>query len=518
MRPIQRALISVSDKTGVIEFCRELRSLEIEILSTGGTAELLRKNGVEVTPISDYTGFPEMMDGRVKTLHPKVHGGILGRRDRPEHMQSMQEHGIKPIDLVAINLYPFEATIAKESCTLEEAVENIDIGGPALVRSAAKNFDAVTVVVNPADYDAVLQEIRENQGSVTPGTRGRLSRDAYSHTARYDSLIAKYLTGQLEGESRFAPLYQEPYEKLQDLRYGENPHQSAALYKSSAAGPSDIVSVRQLQGKELSFNNIIDLEAAWELAIEFDAASAVVIKHTNPSGVAVGEDQLDTFVRARETDPVSAFGGILGFNRVVEAQTASEIIKNFVEAVVAPGFDPEALAIFSSKKNIRILEMPGVAKTAGPGALDVKRVGGGILVQDADSLTYDSAKLKVVSERQPAKQEMDDLLFAWIVAKHVKSNAIVYAKGRETIGIGAGQMSRVDSAKLAVSKARKPLQENVMASDAFFPFRDSVDAAAESGITAIIQPGGSIRDAEVVQAANEHGMAMVFTGIRHFKH
>jgi phosphoribosylaminoimidazolecarboxamide formyltransferase/IMP cyclohydrolase len=518
MRPIQRALISVSDKTGVLEFGRELRSIGIEILSTGGTAELLRQNGVEVTLISDYTGFPEMMDGRVKTLHPKVHGGILGRRDRPEHLQAMEDHGISPIDLVVINLYPFEATVARESCTLEDAIENIDIGGPAMVRSSAKNFDAVTIVVNPKDYETVLRELRENEGSVTQETRMRLSRDAFSHTARYDSLISKYLTGQLAEESRFAPLYQEPFAKVQDLRYGENPHQSAALYKSSDAAPSDIVSARQLQGKELSFNNIIDLQAAWELAVEFESGSAVVIKHTNPSGVAVGENQLETFIKARETDPVSAFGGILGFNRVVGAEAAKEIVKNFVEAVVAPGFDSEALEIFAAKKNVRLMEMPGLPSGARQGVFDLKRIGGGILVQDGDQITFDPENLKVVTKRSPDAQELDDLKFAWVVAKHVKSNAIVYARRGETIGIGAGQMSRVDSAKLAVNKARKPLENNVMSSDAFFPFRDSIDEAAKSGITAIIQPGGSIRDEEVIQAADEHQIAMVFTGIRHFKH
>ena len=518
MKSIQRALVSVSDKTGIVEFCRKLHSLDIEILSTGGTADLLKKNGVPVTPIADYTGFPEMMDGRVKTLHPKVHGGILGRRDSPEHMQSMEDHGILPIDLVVINLYPFEATVAKEGCTLEDAVENIDIGGPAMIRSAAKNFDSVIVVVDPSAYDVVLKEIEGNKGNVTGRTRKRLSRDAYSHTARYDSLIAKYLTSQMDDETGYAPWFISAFKKVQDLRYGENPHQSAALYKCPTASDSDIVSAEQLQGKELSFNNIIDLQAAWGLAVEFDSSSAVVIKHTNPSGVAVGENQLEVFINARDTDPVSAFGGILGFNREVQAETAKEIVKNFVEAVVAPGFAPEALEIFKSKKNVRVMKMPMMLRTSAVKKYDVKKISGGILVQDTDDINYDPARLKVASERQPTEQEMQDLLFAWTVAKHIKSNAIVYALGGQTIGVGAGQMSRVDSAKIAVTKAQKSLKDNVMASDAFFPLRDSIDEAAKNGIKAIIQPGGSIRDEEVIQAANEHGMAMVFTGIRHFNH
>jgi len=518
MKSIQRALVSVSDKIGIVEFCQKLQSMEIEILSTGGTATLLKENGVSVTPISQYTGFPEMMDGRVKTLHPKVHGGILGRRDLPEHMQSMQDHGILPIDLVVINLYPFEATIAKEGCTLEDAVENIDIGGPAMIRSAAKNFDSVTVVVDPSAYELVLKELAGNKKTVTGRTRKRLSRDAYDHTARYDSLIAKYLTTQMDDEAGYAPWFMASFHKVQDLRYGENPHQSAALYKCPDAIESDIVSAEQLQGKELSFNNIIDLNAAWGMAVEFDSPSAVVVKHTNPSGVAVGECQLEAFINARETDPVSAFGGILGFNREVLVETAKEIVKNFVEAVVAPDYAPEALEIFRSKKNIRVMKMPAMPGESFTKGYDIKKISGGLLVQDLDDINYDPARLTVVSERQPSEKEMQDLLFAWTVAKHVKSNAIVYALDGQTIGVGAGQMSRVDSAKIAVSKAQKSLKDNVMASDAFFPFRDSIDEAAKSGIKAIIQPGGSIRDEEVIQAVNEHGMAMVFTGIRHFNH
>lgn len=516
MEPIQRALISVSDKTGILEFATELQKAGVEILSTGGTADLLRKGGVPVIQVSDYTGFPEMMDGRIKTLHPRVHGGILARRDLPEHVKAMEDHGIRPIDLVVINLYPFEETVARKDCSLEDAIENIDIGGPAMVRSAAKNFKDVVVVVNPADYSLILQEVKS--GAVTLETRSRLCRDAFAHTARYDSLISTYLTERRQEESAYPPLLNQPFEKVQELRYGENPHQSAALYKETSPLPSEIVSAQQIQGKELSFNNFIDLNAAWELVKEFDKGAVVIIKHTNPCGVAQGEDQLKTFIVAREVDPTSAFGGILGFNRPVTAETAEEITKNFVEAVVAPGFDSEALKVFATKKNVRLMQMPEMGSTADIEKFDLKRIGGGLLVQTQDSVDYIEGKLKVVSERKPEEREMEDMKFAWTVAKHVKSNAIIYAKDQEIIGIGAGQMSRVDSARVAVEKARKPLQGAVMASDAFFPFRDSIDEAAKNGITAIISPGGSIRDEEVLQAASEHNIAMVFTGTRHFKH
>jgi phosphoribosylaminoimidazolecarboxamide formyltransferase / IMP cyclohydrolase len=516
MKPIRRALISVSDKTGILEFALELQKSGVEILSTGGTAELLRKGGVPVIQVSDYTGFPEMMNGRIKTLHPRVHGGILARRDVPEHVQAMEDHGIRPIDLVVVNLYPFEQTVARKDCTLEDAIENIDIGGPAMVRSAAKNSKDVVVVVNPDEYGPILAEIKA--GDVTLETRRRLCRDAFAHTARYDSLIATYLTGKWQEDGDFPPLLNQPFEKVQELRYGENPHQSAALYKESSPLLSEIVSAKQLQGKELSFNNFIDLNAAWELVKEFDKGAVAIIKHTNPCGVAQGEDQLKTFIVAREVDPTSAFGGILGFNRPITVQTAEEIVKNFVEAVVAPGFDPEALKLFAAKKNVRLMQMPEMGSSVDTGKFDLKRIGGGLLVQSQDSLTYVEDQLKVVSARKPDAREIEDMKFAWVVAKHVKSNAIVYAKDQEIIGIGAGQMSRVDSARVAVEKARKPLQGAVMASDAFFPFRDSIDEAAKNGVTAIISPGGSIRDEEVLQAANEHKIAMLFTGTRHFKH
>jgi phosphoribosylaminoimidazolecarboxamide formyltransferase/IMP cyclohydrolase len=518
MRPINRALVSVSDKSDIAEFALQLHQRGVEILSTGGTAELIKKIGVPVTLISDYTGFPEMMDGRIKTLHPKVHGGILGRRDVPAHMEAMEQHAISPIDMVVINLYPFEATIAQEGCTLAEAIENIDIGGPAMVRSASKNYNDVAIVVNPSDYDLILKEMDANNGSVTLETRQRLSRDAFALTARYDSMIAGYLSGQVGEASQFPPGYQISLQKIQDLRYGENPHQAAALYREAQPKKTDVVQAKQLQGKELSFNNYIDMNAAWECALEFDDSAAVIIKHTNPCGTASGKDQTEVFVQARETDPMSAFGGVLGFNRTVTAATAEEIVKNFVEVIIAPDYEPAALALFAKKKNVRVMQMPDLEGHSKKSRMDLKRIGGGLLIQDTDELTLDPDQLKVVTKIQPDDTTLEELKFAWKVAKHVKSNAIVYARGRETVGIGAGQMSRVDSARLAIEKANKEVKGCVMASDAFFPFRDAIDAAAEQGIRAIIQPGGSIRDEEIIKAADEHKIAMVFTGIRHFKH
>ncbi|QPJ61815.1 MAG: bifunctional phosphoribosylaminoimidazolecarboxamide formyltransferase/IMP cyclohydrolase [Candidatus Nitronauta litoralis] len=516
MKAIKRALISVSDKSGIAGFAKELHARGVEILSTGGTAELLKGEGIPVTQVSDYTGFPEMMDGRIKTLHPKVHGGILGRRDVNAHMEAMEKHGIQPIDMVVINLYPFEATIAKPGCTLEDAIENIDIGGPAMVRSSAKNYNDVTIVVDPVDYPVVLKEMEASGGEVSLNTRKRLSRTAFASTSRYDAMISGYLASLEDDAPTFPGQFNQSLSRVQELRYGENPHQAAALYREANPAPNRIVNARQLQGKELSFNNYIDMNAAWELAIEFAESSAVIIKHTNPCGTAVGEDQLATFLKARDTDPVSAFGGVMAFNRTLTASTVEEILKNFVEVIVAPGYEPAALELLAKKKNIRAMEMPDAS--AGKTEQDIKKIGGGLLVQDADRITLDPEKLKVVTEAKPDDSLLNALKFAWVVAKHVKSNAIVYARGQETVGVGAGQMSRVDSARLAVEKANKDVKGCVMASDAFFPFRDSVDAAAQSGITAIIQPGGSIRDQEVIDAANEHGMAMVFTGIRHFKH
>ncbi len=518
MKPIKRALISVSDKSGIVALARQLDSMGVEILSTGGTANMIREAGVAVILISDYTGFPEMMDGRIKTLHPKVHGGILGKRDDAGHRDAMEKHGIIPIDLVVINLYPFEATIARPDCTLEEAIENIDIGGPAMLRSAAKNYHDVTVVVNPADYDRVLEEMKTNDGAVSLKTRKRLSRDAFALTSHYDTLISKYLSDKIEGPFHFPPEFAQSFTKVQDLRYGENPHQFAALYRESQPAESDVVQAQQLQGKALSFNNYLDMNAAWELAMEFGTSASVIIKHSNPCGAACGSHQKEAFIKARETDPVSAFGGVLGFNRVVTAETMAEILKNFVEVIIAPSYEPAALELCAAKKNVRVMTMPDSPVECFRSRIDLKRIGGGLLVQSADEITLDPKTLKTVSKKQPDDSNLEALKFAWIVAKHVKSNAIVYAKDHETIGIGAGQMSRVDSARLAIEKAQKPVAGSVMASDAFFPFRDSIDAAAESGVSAIIQPGGSIRDAEVIQAADEHNLTMVFTGIRHFRH
>ena len=499
-----RALISVYDKTGIIDVAADLSRLGWDIVSSGGTATALRHAGVDVTAVEDITHSPEMLDGRVKTLHPAIHGGILADRSKPAHLASLEEQGITPIDLVICNLYPFRS---------DPSVELIDIGGPTMVRAAAKNHESVGIVVDPSDYPTVIDEL-SSDGSLSDETRRRLARTAFAYTAAYDAAIVEWL----DGDDPLPPTLHLALEKADDCRYGENPHQSAALYKESSPLPSEIISAKQLQGKELSFNNFIDLNAAWELVKEFDNGAVVIIKHTNPCGVAIGEDQLTTFIGAREVDPVSAFGGILGFNRPITPETAEEILKNFVEAVVAPGFDPEALKLFTTKKNVRLMQMPEMGSPADAGKFDLKRIGGGMLVQSRDTLTYVEDQLKEVSTRKPDDREMEDMKFAWVVAKHVKSNAIVYAKEQEILGIGAGQMSRVDSARVAIEKARKPLQGAVMASDAFFPFRDSVDEAAKNGITAIISPGGSVRDEEVLQAANEHKIAMVFTGTRHFKH
>jgi phosphoribosylaminoimidazolecarboxamide formyltransferase/IMP cyclohydrolase len=520
MNKIQRALISVSDKTGVLDFARELAGMGVEILSTGGTAKLLADNGVNVVEVSDYTGFPEMMDGRVKTLHPKVHGGLLGRRGQDEAV--MTEHGIKPIDLVVVNLYPFDATVAKPDCTLEDAIENIDIGGPTMLRAAAKNHAAVTVVVDAADYGRVLAEMRTNGGAVSDATRFDLAVKTFEHTARYDGAIANYLgaiveNGKAEG---FPRTFNVQYVKAQGMRYGENPHQQAAFYVSRGAKEASVATARQLQGKELSYNNIGDTDAALECVKQFDeGAACVIVKHANPCGVAVGSSLLEAYDRAYQTDPESAFGGIIAFNRELDAETAKAIVeRQFVEVIIAPKVSAAASEIVAAKKNVRLLECGEWPKQSAA-RLDYKKVSGGLLVQDADLALH--GELKVVTKRVPSEQEMRDLLFAWRVAKFVKSNAIVYAKGDMTIGVGAGQMSRVNSARIAAIKAEHANLEvrgSVMASDAFFPFRDGIDAAAAAGITAVIQPGGSMRDEEVIAAADEHDMAMVFTGMRHFRH
>ncbi|MDV5054505.1 bifunctional phosphoribosylaminoimidazolecarboxamide formyltransferase/IMP cyclohydrolase [Vibrio sp. T13N] len=526
-RPIRRALISVSDKTGIVEFAQALAERGVDILSTGGTARLLAEQGIAVTEVSDYTGFPEMMDGRVKTLHPKVHGGVLGRRGQDDDV--MAKHGINPIDMVVVNLYPFAETVAKEGCTLADAVENIDIGGPTMVRSAAKNHKDVTIVVNAHDYDRVIAEMDENEKSLTLETRFDLAIAAFEHTATYDGMIANYFGTMVpsygenkEGdeESKFPRTFNQQFEKKQDMRYGENSHQAAAFYVEANPQEASVSTARQIQGKALSYNNIADTDAALECVKEFNEPACVIVKHANPCGVALGKDIIEAYNRAYQTDPTSAFGGIIAFNQELDAKTASAIVeRQFVEVIIAPSVSAEAIEIVAAKKNVRLLECgEWSTKTTG---FDVKRVNGGLLVQDRDQGMVSLDDLKVVSKRQPTEEELKDALFCWKVAKYVKSNAIVYAKGDMTIGVGAGQMSRVYSAKIAGIKAADEGLEvagSVMASDAFFPFRDGIDAAAEAGIKCVIQPGGSMRDDEVIAAADEHGMAMIFTGMRHFRH
>ncbi|EJG0664853.1 TPA: bifunctional phosphoribosylaminoimidazolecarboxamide formyltransferase/IMP cyclohydrolase [Vibrio parahaemolyticus] len=526
-RPIRRALISVSDKTGIVEFAQALAERGVDILSTGGTARLLAEQGIAVTEVSDYTGFPEMMDGRVKTLHPKVHGGVLGRRGQDDDV--MAKHGINPIDMVVVNLYPFAETVAKEGCTLADAVENIDIGGPTMVRSAAKNHKDVTIVVNASDYDRVIAEMDANDKSLTLETRFDLAIAAFEHTAAYDGMIANYFGTMVpsygenkEGdeESKFPRTFNQQFEKKQDMRYGENSHQAAAFYVEANPQEASVSTARQIQGKALSYNNIADTDAALECVKEFNEPACVIVKHANPCGVALGKDILEAYNRAYQTDPTSAFGGIIAFNQELDAETATAIVeRQFVEVIIAPSVSAEAIEIVAAKKNVRLLECgKWSTKTTG---FDVKRVNGGLLVQDRDQGMVSLDDLKVVSKRQPTEEELKDALFCWKVAKYVKSNAIVYAKGDMTIGVGAGQMSRVYSAKIAGIKAADEGLEvagSVMASDAFFPFRDGIDAAAEAGIKCVIQPGGSMRDDEVIAAADEHGMAMIFTGMRHFRH
>ncbi|WP_264403928.1 bifunctional phosphoribosylaminoimidazolecarboxamide formyltransferase/IMP cyclohydrolase [Vibrio owensii] len=526
-RPIRRALISVSDKTGIVEFAQALVERGVDILSTGGTARLLAEQGIAVTEVSDYTGFPEMMDGRVKTLHPKVHGGVLGRRGQDDDV--MEKHGISPIDMVVVNLYPFAETVAKEGCTLADAVENIDIGGPTMVRSAAKNHKDVTIVVNAHDYDRVIAEMDANEKSLALETRFDLAIAAFEHTASYDGMIANYFGTMVpsygenkEGdeESKFPRTFNQQFEKKQDMRYGENSHQAAAFYVEANPQEASVSTARQIQGKALSYNNIADTDAALECVKEFNEPACVIVKHANPCGVALGKDILEAYNRAYQTDPTSAFGGIIAFNQELDAETATAIVeRQFVEVIIAPSVSAEAIEVVAAKKNVRLLECgEWTTKTTG---FDVKRVNGGLLVQDRDQGMVSLDDLKVVSKRQPTEEELKDALFCWKVAKYVKSNAIVYAKGDMTIGVGAGQMSRVYSAKIAGIKAADEGLEvagSVMASDAFFPFRDGIDAAAEAGIKCVIQPGGSMRDDEVIAAADEHGMAMIFTGMRHFRH
>ena len=522
MANIKRALISVSDKQGIVDFARTLRKLKVEILSTGGTAKLLADNGIAVIEVGDYTGFPEMLDGRLKTLHPKIHGGILGRRDLETHVKAMQEADIPPIDMVVVNLYPFAVTIAKPNCTLNEAIENIDIGGPTMLRAAAKNYHHVAVITDPADYKRISSELEMTGGILAADTRFELARKAFSHTAEYDGTISNYLTaidsrGRREGFPQRLNLH---FSVAQELRYGENPHQSAAFYTLPGEREASVATARQLQGKELSYNNIADADAALECIKQFNEGPAcVIVKHANPCGVAYGANFLEAYERAYKTDPESAFGGIIAFNGELDAATAHAIAeRQFVEVIIAPKISAAAVEVAAAKKNVRLLEC-GAWPFEPASRIDFKRVTGGLLLQEADQALYE--ELRVVSQRAPTETEMADLLFAWRVAKYVKSNAIVYAKDKMTIGVGAGQMSRINSARIAAIKAEQAglnVAGSVMASDAFFPFRDGIDQAAAAGIVAVIQPGGSMRDAEVVAAANEHGMAMVFTGMRHFRH
>jgi phosphoribosylaminoimidazolecarboxamide formyltransferase/IMP cyclohydrolase len=527
-----RALLSVSDKTGVLELARSLHELGVSLLSTGGTAKLLAEQGLPVTEVAELTGFPEMLDGRVKTLHPKVHGGLLARRDLPEHMAALKEHGIATIDILVVNLYPFEATVAKAGCTLADAIENIDIGGPAMVRSAAKNWKDVAVLTDASQYAGVVEELKASK-KLSDKTRFALSVAAFNRISNYDGAISDYLSSiqfdekaEVPQRSAYAAQANGRFVKLQDLRYGENPHQSAAFYRDLYPAPGSLVTAQQLQGKELSYNNIADADAAWECVKSFDEPACVIVKHANPCGVAVAQGALQAYQKAFQTDPTSAFGGIIAFNRPLDGAAAEAISKQFVEVLMAPGYSPEALAVFKAKANVRVLqiELPPGGPTAwdkGLNLSDVKRVGSGLLIQSADNHVLQREDLKVVTQLQPTPQQIEDLLFAWKVAKFVKSNAIVFCKDGMTMGVGAGQMSRLDSARIASIKAghaKLSLQGTAVASDAFFPFRDGLDVVVDAGASCVIQPGGSMRDQEVIDAANERGVAMVFSGVRHFRH
>jgi len=515
---VLRALVSVSDKSGVVEFARALAALGAQILSTGGTAKLLEKEGVGVTEVSAHTGFPEMLDGRVKTLHPKIHGGILARRDNREHLAAIEKAGIAQIDLIAVNLYPFQATVADPDCRLETAVENIDIGGPAMLRAAAKNYSGVAVVVDPADYARVLDEIRA--GGVLDATRFELAKKVFAHTAAYDGAIANYLSSLDENQARgaYPGVLTLQFHKTQDMRYGENPHQSAAFYRDSAPVAGSIALFTALQGKALSYNNVADADAAWECVKSFTEPACVIVKHANPCGAAIAGDSLAAYRKALQTDPTSAFGGIIAFNRALELATAAEIARQFAEVIIAPRVEPAAREFLAAKQNLRVLEVPLVHQAQ---ALDFKRVGGGLLVQSSDSQVLERKNLVVKTRKQPTEAQWADLLFAWKVAKYVKSNAIVFCRDGATLGVGAGQMSRIDSSRIAVIKAQNAglaIAGTVVASDAFFPFRDGLDAVLDAGAVAVIQPGGSMRDDEVIAAADERDATMVFTGVRHFRH
>ena len=513
---VRRALVSVSDKRGLIPFVTSLTKLGVEVLSTGGTCKALRAAGLEVIEVSEKTGFPEIMDGRVKTLHPVIHGGLLGRRGTDESV--MEEHGIEPIDMLVVNLYPFEQTIARDDATIDDAIENIDIGGPAMIRAASKNHDGVAVVVEPDDYDTVLEDLTNDK--LTLESRRRLAAKAYAHTASYDTAITKYLSRSL-GDDPLGQRYLYAGHLSERMRYGENPHQNAAFYVDQQAPAGSLAAAKQLQGKALSYNNIADSDAALECVKQFDAPACVIVKHANPCGVAVADSIVDAYDKAFKTDPTSAFGGIIAFNRPLDAKTARLIVdRQFVEVIVAPAFSADALSIVAAKKNVRVLET-GEWPSSRPAGFDFKKVSGGLLVQNTDLGVITESDLKVVTDLAPTPEQIQDMLFAWTVVKYVKSNAIIFCKDNMTIGVGAGQMSRVYSTRIAAIKAADEgleIEGSVMASDAFFPFRDGIDAAAETGISAIIQPGGSMRDDEVIEAANEHGLAMVFTGMRHFRH
>jgi len=517
---ITRVLISVTDKSGIVEFARELAAFGVEILSTGGTAARLRDSGLAVTDVSDYTGFPEMMDGRLKTLHPKIHGGLLALRDSEDHMQAAREHDIEAIDMVVINLYRFEDTVAKEGCTLEEAIENIDIGGPTMLRAAAKNHRFVSVVTDPADYPLIIDEMKERGGRISEATNFALATKTFQLTARYDGAISNYLGAIAPGggQGDFPATLTMQFAKAQELRYGENPHQKAVFYRESDRTLSAIPNARQLQGKELSYNNIMDSDAAWSMVSDFTEPAVIVMKHANPCGAATSASGVkEAYVKAMATDPLSAFGGIVSFNRPVDGETAEEMTKTFLEVIIAPAFDEEAREILAAKKNLRVLEI-AAGRNVGDSDLDFRRVAGGLLVQGRDIGVDDVRTAEVMTKRPPTEDEYQALQFAWNIVKGVKSNAIVLAAKDQLVGVGAGQMSRVDSVRIAQMKAQLPTTGTVLASDAFFPFRDNVDMAAKAGVTAIIQPGGSIRDAESIEAADEHGIAMIFTGKRHFKH
>jgi phosphoribosylaminoimidazolecarboxamide formyltransferase/IMP cyclohydrolase len=516
VRRIERALISVYDKTGVVEFARSLAELNVEIVSTGGTARLLSANGMKVVEVSSLTGFPEILDGRVKTINPRIAAGLLAIRDNPEHMKQIVERGLPLIDLVCVNLYPFVETIRKPGVDLQEAIENIDIGGPSMIRAAAKNFQDVAVVTSPEDYAGVAESLRKGSGVLSREVLFDLARKAFLCTARYDGHIAQYLSNA-GSDANFPPNIFMDFEKVMDLRYGENPHQRASFYRWGGQPAFGVAGSTQLQGKELSYNNIVDLEAAWNLAQEFDTPACCIIKHTNPCGTAIGESLRDAYLKAYEADTVSAFGSIIALNRMVDVDTAIEVGKLFVEAIIAPGYSPEALAALSGKKNLRVMQAALDVPDTGWSRFEIKRVSGGVLLQDPDNLLL-GPEARIVTKRKPTENEHRDLHFAWRVVKHVKSNAIVLASGGRTVGVGAGQMSRVDSVKLSIKKAHPTAKGAVLASDAFFPFRDNIDEAAAAGISAIIQPGGSVRDSEVTEAADEHGISMIFTGLRHFKH